>query len=355
MRYITALALALFVAVGAIVPSNAISPTLSVSARAAALIDADDGKILYEKNANERLPMASTTKIMTALVALESASLDTVVTVHPDAVGVEGSSVYLTAGEKLTLEELLYALMLSSANDAAAAIAIALGGSVERFADMMNDCAARLGLNDTSFKNPHGLDAEGHYTTALDLARLTAHALKSDGFRRIASSYKQEISGPSGKRLLVNHNKLLRSYEGCIGVKTGYTKKTGRCLVSAAERDGLTLVAVTLNDGDDWRDHAAMLDYGFEFFERVTLARSGQELARLPVVNGEAVALYAESELCLTLTRYGKEISVRIESTVRFFWSTPSHGETVGRAVFYRGDTRLGEVRLVVRSINFKY
>lgn len=340
--------LALFVALGTVVlPSNAVSPTLSVSARAAALIDVDDGRVLYEKNANERLPMASTTKIMTALVALESASLDTVVTVHPDAVGVEGSSVYLTAGERLTLGELLYALMLSSANDAAVAIAIALGGSVERFAEMMNECAARLGLLNTSFKNPHGLDAEGHYTTALELARLTAHALKNDDLRRIVSSYKQEISGPSGKRLLVNHNRLLRSYEGCIGVKTGYTKRTGRCLVSAAERDGLTLVAVTLNDGDDWRDHTAMLDYGFEFFERVTLARSGVELARLPLVNGAPLPLYAESDLSLTLTRYGKEIRVRIEACSRFLWSAPTIGEKLARAVFYRGDERLGEVFLV--------
>ncbi len=298
--------------------------------------------------------MASTTKIMTALVALESAPLDTVVTVPACAVGVEGSSVYLTAGEKLTLCELLYAVLLASANDAATAVAVTLAGSVEGFAGMMNSTARRLGLSDTHFVNPHGLDAKDHYTTALDLARLTAHALKNAEFRRIVSTYKHEIAGPSGARLLVNHNKLLKSYDGCIGVKTGYTKRTGRCLVSAAERDGLTLVAVTLADPDDWRDHAAMLDFGFEFYSRVTLAGSGQALAKMPVIGEGEIPLYAESELTLTLTRYGEDIRVVIESTGRFLWSAPPPGTQVAKAVFYRGDKRLGEVALVNEQVILK-
>ncbi len=328
-------------------PSGADGLLPSVSAKAAVLLDAADGRVLYEKNALSRLPMASTTKIMTALVALDLAPLDTVITVPKSAVGVEGSSVYLTAGERLTLHELLYAVLLSSANDAAAAVAIALGGSVEGFADMMNDCAERLGLSNTHFVNPHGLDADGHYTSALDLARLTAHALGDPEFRSIVSTYKHEISGPSGKRLLVNHNKLLKSYDGCIGVKTGYTKRTGRCLVSAAERDGLTLVAVTLAAPDDWRDHAALLDYGFAYYARFSLAKRGQELGAMSVVGGATVSLRAERDVSATLTRYGDGITVRIESTQRFLWSTPTTGTRIAKAVFYRGEKRLGEVALV--------
>ncbi len=347
MRFIS-FALALLLTAGVLVlPSRAEGILPSVSARAAALLDAESGRVLYEKNALARLPMASTTKIMTALVALEAAALDTVIAVPSDAVGVEGSSVYLTVGERLTLEELLYAVLLSSANDAATAVAIALGGSVEGFSSMMNAAAARLGLADTNFQNPHGLDAEGHYTSALDLARLTAYALKNSDFRRIVSTYKHEISGLSGNRLLVNHNRLLKSYDGCIGVKTGFTKRTGRCLVSAAERGGLTLVAVTLNDGNDWRDHTAMLDYGFAFFERTTLVQTGQPMATLPIVGGQELLLRAENDLSLTLTRYGDKITTVIESSDRFCWSRPPYGTRVAKAVFYRGNTRLGEVYLV--------
>ncbi len=330
-----------------VLPSHADGILPSVSAHSALLLDAASGNVLYEKNALTRRPMASTTKIMTALVALKTAPLDTVISVPPEAVGVEGSSVYLTAGERLTLEELLYAVLLSSANDAAAAVAIALGGSIEGFADMMNATAARLGLTDTQFKNPHGLDAEGHFTSALDLARLTAYALELPELRRMVSTYKHEIPGPSGNRLLVNHNKLLKSYDGCIGVKTGYTKRTGRCLVSAAERDGLTLVAVTLGAPDDWRDHRAMLDYGFEFFSRVSLAKAGQVLAAMPLVGAEKLPLRAKSELALTLTRYGDGITAVIESTTRFLWSAPPPGTPVAKVVFYRGKERLGEVTLV--------
>ena len=206
-----------------------------VSARGAVLMEAESGDVVFGQNENARLPMASTTKIMTALVALEQLPLDTVVTVTRESVGVEGSSIYLVEGEVLTLEQLLYALLLESANDAAAAIAVAVAGSVEDFAVLMNEKAAELGLADTHFVNPHGLDHEDHYTTARELALIAKEALNNPAFREICSSRRKTIPlhGDEGVRVLINHNKLLTSYEGCIGVKTGFTTKTVLRIYSA--------------------------------------------------------------------------------------------------------------------------
>ena len=218
------------------VPEGCIG-SLPVSAESAILIEAKTGTALYEKKADERLPMASTTKIMTALVALELAPPETVVTVPREAVGTEGSSVYLFEGEQLTLEQLLYALLLASANDAAVAIACGTAGSVEAFAGKMNEKAASLGLRNTHFVNPHGLDDPDHYTSARDLAVIARAALEVPLIRKAVSTQKITIphNAEDGVRLLVNHNKLLRTYDGAIGVKTGFTKRSGRCLVSAAE------------------------------------------------------------------------------------------------------------------------
>lgn len=251
--------------------------SLSLSAESAVLIDANSGNVLYSKNHTERMEMASTTKIMTALVAAESFDSKKTVRVSPEAVGVEGSSVYLYEGEQITMEELLYSLLLQSANDAATAIAIAVAGSVEEFADMMNARASEMGLDNTHFTNPHGLSDNEHYTTAYDLAIIASHALKNETVREIVSTYKKTIPIDSrcNPRTLVNHNKMLRLYDGAIGVKTGFTKRAGRCLVSAAERDGLTLIAVTLNAPDDWRDHTQMLDFGFDSYESLLIAEVG--------------------------------------------------------------------------------
>lgn len=259
----------------------------SLSAHSAVLIDASNGKILFSKNENERLPMASTTKIMTAVIALENSELSKSVTISSDAVGVEGSSVYLTEGEILTMEDLLYALLLSSANDAATAIALEVGGSIDGFARLMNEKASELGLVDTHFENPHGLDGDEHYTSASDLAILSSYALKNADFKKIVSTYKATIpSSGGGSRLLINHNKLLRIYNGTIGIKTGFTKKSGRCLVSAAERDGLCLVAVTMNAPDDWQDHMSMLDYGFSAFQCLSILPRFTFTTSLPVTGG---------------------------------------------------------------------
>ncbi len=254
------------------------------SAQSSVLLEANERKVLCAKNADAKMAMASTTKIMTALVAVEHCPVSKEITVAPDAVGVEGSSVYLFAGEVLTLSDLLYSLLLASANDAAAAIAIEIGGSIEGFCELMNAKARELGLTSTNFTNPHGLYDEEHYTTAHELAIITAEALSNDTLRNIFATKKITVTPPRGNaRVLVNHNKMLSLYPGAIGVKTGFTKKSGRCLVSAAERDGLTLICVTLNAPDDWRDHTALLDWGFDSFNMTELCRAGQLSFSLPV------------------------------------------------------------------------
>lgn len=230
---------------------------VQLSAAAAILMDADSGEVLYEKDAARRMRIASTTKIMTALVVLEHARLTDTITVTGDHM-VEGSSMYLKPGEVVTVEELLYGLMLCSGNDAALALADCCGG-LETFVAAMNDKAAALGMTDTSFANPNGLDDENHYSTARDMAVLAAYAAQDPTFRRICSTRTATVGG----RTMTNHNKLLSQVEGCIGMKTGYTRAAGRTLVSCAEREGRRLVAVTLCDGNDWADHKALYEMGF--------------------------------------------------------------------------------------------
>ena len=255
-----------------------------VSARSAILICADTGEVIYEKNADERLPMASTTKIMTALVAIENGSLDKIAEVDDSAVGIEGSSMYLYHGERITLRRLLYGLMLSSGNDAAKAVAIHIAGSEDKFAYMMNERAEVMGLNDTAFKNPSGLDADGHYTTARELALMSREAMKNDVFREIVGSLSHEAGNLSAGevRWVHNHNKMLSRYDGADGIKTGFTKKAGRCLVSSASRDGVSLICVTLNCPDDWNEHERMLDMGFESLKN-HIVLNANESWQLPV------------------------------------------------------------------------
>lgn len=260
-----------------LITQNAIA--VDLSARAAALIDGKSGKVLFEKNKDERLPMASTTKIMTGLLACESKKMKKIVTVSPVASGTEGSSLWLEPGEKQTLENLTYGLMLRSGNDAAVAIAEYLGGSTEAFALMMNERAKKIGVQNTGFQNPNGLDAEGHFTTAYDLALISREAMKNKKFRKIVSTKNKTIPWESSEwdRSLTNHNKMLWRYEGCNGIKTGFTKKSGRCLVTSAKRGKMELICVTLNAPDDWNDHTKMLDYGFE-----TLGTAEEKTVFLP-------------------------------------------------------------------------
>ena len=314
-----------------------ISELPSVSAKAAILIDGNTGKIIGVKNADARMSMASTTKIMTALVAIESCDISTTVAVSPDAVGVEGSSVYLYNGERLSLEDLLYAMLLESANDAAAAIAIAVGGSIEGFAEMMNQKAEELGLENTHFTNPHGLDNEEHYTTARELAIIAGEALKNDAFRKIVSTYKKDIplNETEGVRLLINHNKLLKLYDGSVGVKTGYTKKSGRCLVSAAERDGLFLICVTLNAPDDWKDHQTLLDYGFSLYESRILCLDGEYRHIMPIVGGDQdyVVLTNKGDARVTLPRGANDLQCSLELS-KFEYAPIKQGDICGNLIY---------------------
>ena len=244
------------------------------SAAAFVLMDADSGRILLSQNAEQERSIASTTKIMTCLVALEHSTLSERVTVRQEDLR-EGSSMYLAEGETLTMEELLYGLMLPSGNDAAECIAAYCGGDggSARFVGWMNEKAASLGMTHTAFANPSGLDEAGHYSCALDMARLAARAMQDPTFARIASTRSAAV----GSRTMANHNKLLASFAGCIGGKTGYTGDAGRTLVTCAERDGLCLVAVTLRDSCDWEDHAALYDYGFSAYRRASGARRGAQ------------------------------------------------------------------------------
>ena len=246
---------------GAVRASRAaqLAPPPQVSAKSAALLDGTTGECLCEKNGDQRALIASTTKIMTGLLVCEAGDLDRTVTVPETAAGTEGSSMYLKSGETLTRRELLYGMMLHSGNDAALTLAISVSGSEAAFVRQMNRRACTLNLTQTHFANPHGLDSGENYSTALDLVRLAQAALQNEQFRAVVSTKTITCAG----RTLTNHNKLLWRYDGCIGVKTGYTRHAGRILVSAAERGGRMLIAVTISDPDDWRDHVSLLDYGF--------------------------------------------------------------------------------------------
>ena len=318
---------------------------VGTSAVSAVLLEGESGRVLYAQNADEERLIASITKIMTAVVALEHGDVNAPYTVTAEDMA-EGSSMYLTPGEELTLEELLYGLMLVSGNDAALAVAHCVAGDEASFVELMNETAARLGMTHTSFANPNGLDAEGHYSSARDMAKLAAYALKKEAFRRIVSTTSITI----GERYLANHNKLLKLYDGCLGVKTGYTKAAGRTLVSAAERDGMTLVCVTLCDGDDWNDHVSLLDYGFSVCRMETAAPAGRILASVQVRCGSSaqVPLMADRELRYPLMG-DERLTVVAETPV----SVPAPvvpGQVIGTARAYLDGEEVASVPLVAAA-----
>lgn len=330
--------LAVLALLASLAPSGAsAAPPISTNAKGAALIDVTSGRLLYSSNGDTPMRIASLTKIMTAIVAIEHGKLDDMVKTGKRAVGKEGSSIYLQLGEEMSLSNMLYGLMLRSGNDAATAIAEHVGGSEEGFVHLMNEKAAMLGLTHTQFRNPHGLDDEGHFSSANDLARLAAYGLKNKDFATIVSTRVKDVPNPHEKWSYrwQNKNKMLAMYEGADGVKTGYTKKALRCLVSSATRNGQKLVAVTINDGDDWKDHQQLLDFGFDNFPLKTLAEKGQPIEGVTQVAGRPF-LYPLEE------NEGAGIQSKLELI-------PAAGERFalgerGRLLFYLNGNPIGSI-----------
>nr|WP_246427518.1 D-alanyl-D-alanine carboxypeptidase family protein [Paenibacillus phyllosphaerae] len=250
------------------------APSIYTNAQATSLIDVESGRILYSEDGDKPMLIASLTKIMTAIVAIEHGKLADMVKTSKRAAGKEGSSIYLKLGEQMSLKDMLYGLMLRSGNDAATAIAEHVGGSEEGFVYLMNEKAKELGLTNSHFMNPSGLDAKGHYSSANDLAKLTAYAMHNPVFKEIVKTPGKRVEGRDYQ--WVNKNKMLRMYDGADGVKTGYTKAALRCLVSSATRNDQQLAAVTLSDRSDWADHAKLFDWGFANFPLTELAYKGQ-------------------------------------------------------------------------------
>ena len=317
---------------------------VTVSAQSAVLMEAESGRVLYAKDADTPRLIASTTKLMTALVALESGHvLEEEVTISGEWAGAEGSSIYLRAGERVSLEALLYGLLLASGNDAAVAIAGFCAGDVDTFVAWMNDKAAELGMEHTHFENPNGLNDEGHYSTAADMAALARVVMEHEALAKIVGTRSITVAG----RTLTNHNKLLWRYEGCTGLKTGYTDRAGRTLVSCAERDGQRLIAVTLNDPNDWADHAALFDYGFAHYRSAMLALANRTFRMLPVTGSlnRFVPVYTAADVYYPLTE-GELVRARVELPERV--EAPIQGGTIaGRLLFTLDGAVIGETYLL--------
>ncbi|MBO5867908.1 MAG: D-alanyl-D-alanine carboxypeptidase [Oscillospiraceae bacterium] len=317
--------------------------TEAVSADKAIVIDGTTQHVLFEKDADTQALIASTTKIMTALIVCEQCNVLDRVQIPKEAVGIEGSSMYLREGEVLTIQELLYGLMLQSGNDAATALAIYCGGTVEGFAELMNDKARSLGLLNTHFVNPSGLDAPGHYSTARDMACLTAYAMQNAIFRQTVSTKAVNVTG----RRLTNHNKLLWRVEGANGVKTGYTKAAGRILVSSAERNGRQLIAVTISAPDDWNDHKKLINDGFSQFAEVSLISKGDQLGLATVSGGsqDSVSLIAAEDCSLYIAPWEEPKLVIKESGI--LYAPVVEGQSAGTAYICLDDVTVGRIPMI--------
>ncbi len=343
MRKLTAALAALTVLALICPPVRAVE----TGAASAILMDAESGRVLYEHDIHKPRLIASTTKLLTALVAVEQADdLDQVVTIKGEWLGSEGSSIYLKAGEEITLRGLLYGLLLQSGNDAAMAIACHTAGSEAQFVELMNQKAARLGMKNSCFANPSGLNDKAHFSTAYDMALLAQACLKNETVVEICATRSITL----GTRTFVNHNKLLWRCEGCVGMKTGFTEKAGRTLVSAASRDGQTLICVTLNDGNDWNDHCKLLDYGFETFPRQALCEKGEVLGSVAVEGSliPAVAAVTADKVGYPLGA-GEKLSMEVEldCSIRAPFEA---GAQVGEAVWKKDGEVVARVPLVVQS-----
>lgn len=315
----------------------------AISAESAVVVDAQTGRVLYEKQADQQSLIASTTKIMTALIVCEQCNVLDRVKIPKEAVGIEGSSMYLREGEVLTVQELLYGLMLHSGNDAAVALAIYCGGTVEGFAELMNDKARMLGMDDTHFVNPNGLDSPEHYSTARDMAVLASYAMENPIFAQTVSTKTVTV----GSRSLRNHNKLLWQVEGADGVKTGYTRAAGRILVSSATRQGRRLIAVTMNDPNDWQDHKELLEAGFAQYSVRQLVAKGDCLGQAEVAGGQKgmVDLIAAEDFSYAL-RQEEEPEIVLPGT-GFVYAPAVQGQEAGYAYFRLAGQTIGKVKLL--------
>ena len=339
-----------FMAIFAYNTNNAKAESVDVSATSAIVLEASTGRILYEKNAHEKMPMASTTKVMTALVALDYGNLSDIVTVSKNASGVEGSSIWLSAGEKMTLSDMLYGLMLASGNDAAVAIAEHVGGSLDGFVELMNKKAQEIGAYNTHFANPNGLPAEGHYTTAFDLALICARAMQNENFCEIVKTQYKTLpwEGHEWDRVVKNKNKILWNYEGGNGIKTGYTKEAGKCLTAAAQRDSMQLVSVVLSAPDMFNDCMALMDYGFKNYNNRVIMETGEYIGDVAVEDGteDSFSVYTDKDIIypLTDTEYEQiKRRVHLEEMVK---APVSMGQLVGTIDLWLGENRLYSVEL---------
>ena len=317
---------------------------VDTSARCAILMDGGSGRVLYAQNIHEPRLIASITKLMTALVAVErEPDLDQVVTIQPEWLGSEGSSIYLRAGEQITLEGLLYGLLLQSGNDAALAIACFVAGDEGAFAQLMNRKAQELGMDNSSFANASGLNQEGHYSTAYDMALLAQACLENEAVARICATRSITV----GSRTFVNHNRLLAEYEGCVGMKTGYTQRAGRTLVSAARREGQTLICVTLDDPNDWQDHQRLLDYGFATYPSTQLCQQGQGMGQVPLSGSLLPSLAAVTAQAVRFPLAQGETPILEVELTGSLQAPVQAGQVVGWAVWTLDGQEVASTQLV--------
>ncbi|WP_068671970.1 D-alanyl-D-alanine carboxypeptidase family protein [Oceanobacillus sp. Castelsardo] len=332
----------IFFAANLLISTNgqAASAAPGVSANNAVLIEQSTGRVLFEKEAHSQESIASITKIMTAIIAIESGKMEEKATVSRDAIYTEGSSIYLEQGERMTLEDLVYGLMLRSGNDAAVAIAEHVGGSLEGFVYLMNEKAKWLGMANTHFDNPHGLDSDTHYSSAYDMAILTQYAMNNEKYREISGTTSYKSDGRTYS--WINKNKLLTQYyEYCTGGKTGFTKKTGRTLVSTASKDGMDLIAVTLNAPDDWKDHMSLFEWGFENFDMKTLTEEGEVKFNLIDLNKSQIG-YLRDKIHFPLSD-DEEHEVTFKNYILKDVDTSSENNVIGKKVFFLNDKEIME------------
>lgn len=324
---------------------------MAEGADCACLINGITGDVVFSKNISQRHAMASTTKIMTAVIALENSHMDDEVAISSNADAQEGSSAYVKAGSHVYMLDLLYGLMLNSGNDAAVAIAEHIAGSSEAFADMMNDKALELGLRDTHFVNPNGLDDKEHFTTAYDLAIIAKYAMQNAAFRDIVSTktYQAKTVDTNDMLYFKNHNKLLSQYEGATGIKTGYTKATGRCLVSSVMRDEMEFIAVTLGDGNDWNDHKEMLNYAFGEHYPKRVVEKGMTI-KVAEIDGKKYNMIAADDFTIPLKEHGKTEVEVVTHLIEDIEGPVNAGEKVGYIDIRYDDKSVGMVDIISES-----